>query len=186
MEIPNTGDADKVNVAADSSLYDFFKIQLREMYKAEKCLSKALLKIRDAATNEDLRNELNDHIAETEKQITRIEEIFRIMNLKPQTEKCPAIDALIAEAETVIEQTENGSSTRDAALIVAVQKIEHYEIGTYGGLVQFATNMGFETIAELLGQTLQEEKDTDILLSDIADKKVNWLAETEGKTHLAK
>jgi ferritin-like metal-binding protein YciE len=179
--VENSDDARKTIMANDSSLYEFFKLQLQDIYRAEKKSAKALDRMQKIATNEDLSNELQDHIAETEKHISRLEEIFGIMGIKPQVKKCLTMDALIEETEAVIEETAEESSTRDAALIMAVQKIEHYEIAMYGSLIQFATYMGFEKIATLLGQTLQEEKDTDILLSDIADKKINWLAETEEK-----
>ena len=163
----------------DSPLYKFFRLQLQDIYCAEQQLIKALPGLKQAATNEDLRRQFEDHFVQTERHVLRLEEIFGIMGIEPDVTKCEAMEELIKEGQTVIEETEEGSGTRDAALIMAAQKAEHYEIATYGGLVQFATSMGFEKIASLLDQTLQEEKDADILLSNIADKKVNWLAETE-------
>ena len=162
-------------------LYKFFRSQLQDIYWSEQQLLKALSEMQKAATNKDLGQQFEDHFVQTEHHISRLEEIFGIMNIKPEATKCEAMDELIKEGKTVIEETEKGSSTRDAALIMVAQKAEHYEIATYGSLAQFATSMGFEKITSLLDQTLQEEKDADILLSDIAEKKVNWLAETEEK-----
>jgi ferritin-like metal-binding protein YciE len=180
-------DADKIreynNIVREknSPLYEFFRLQLQDIYCAEQQLIKALPGLKQAATNEDLRQQFGDHFVQTERHVLRLEEIFGIMGIKPEVTKCEAMEKLIKEGQTVIEETEESSSTRDAALIMAAQKAEHYEIATYGGLVQFATSMGFEKITTLLDQTLQEEKDADILLSYIADRKVNWLAETEGR-----
>jgi ferritin-like metal-binding protein YciE len=165
----------------DSPLYEFFRLQLQDIYWTEQQLITALSDMQKAATNEDLRQQFGDHLVQTERHISRLDEIFGIMGIKPVATKCEAMDELIKEGQAVIKETEKGSSTRDAALIMAAQKAEHYEIATYGGLVQFATSMGFERITSLLDQTLQEEKDADLLLSDIAEKKVNWLAETEDK-----
>jgi ferritin-like metal-binding protein YciE len=182
MESTDTHEYYNTKKEKDLPLYKFFTLQLQNIYWVEQYLVKSLPEIQRAATNEELRKKLQDHLVDTEHQVSRIEEIFGIMGLKPEAIKCETMEQLIKEVQTVIEETEAGSSTRDAALIMAVQKAEHYEIATYGGLVQFATSMGFEKITDLLDQTLQEEKDADILLSDIADKKVNWLAETEEKT----
>ena len=172
---------DNVAKERDTPLYKFFTLQLQNIYWVEQYLVNSLPGIQKAATNEDLQKQIQGHILDTEHQVSRLEEIFSIMGIKAEAIKCEAIEHLIKEVQTVIEETEPGSSTRDAAVIMAVQKVEHYEIATYGGLVQFATSMGFEKITNLLDQTLQEEKDADILLSDIADKKVNWLAEIEEK-----
>ena len=165
----------------NSSLYEFFLLQLQDIYWAEQQLVQALAKIQKASANEDLRQQFADHLAQTEHHVSRLEEIFGIMGVKPASIRCEAMDELIKESEAAIEETEPGSGTRDAALIMTIQKAEHYEIATYGGLVQFATSLGFEKITSLLDQTLQEEKDQDILLSDIAERKINWLAETEQK-----
>jgi ferritin-like metal-binding protein YciE len=179
--IDNIHEYDNTAKEKDSPLYKFFTLQLQNIYWVELYLVKSLPEIQSAATNEDLQRQLQDHLGDTERQVARLEEIFAIMGIKAEAAKCEAIEQLIKEVQTVTEETEAGSSTRDAALIMAVQKAEHYEIATYGGLVQFATSMGFEKITNLLDLTLQEEKNADILLSDIADKKVNWLAEIEEK-----
>jgi ferritin-like metal-binding protein YciE len=165
----------------ESSLNTFFVQELQNIYWAEKYLAKALPKIQNAVTSEDLREVILDHIAETETHATRLENIFDMAGIKTKPKKCETIEGLIKEAENILIETEEGSSTRDAALIIALQKVEHYEIAIYGGLVQLATTLGFEKITRLLERTLQDEKDADILCSDLAEKKVNWLAETEEK-----
>ncbi len=163
----------------ESALNSFFIQELEDIYWAEKYMARFLPQIRDAATSEELESVIADHISETEKQVNRLENIFELLGVEAKSEKCEAIVALFSEVQKAISKTQAGTSTRDAALIIGGQKIEHYEIATYGGLVQLATTLGFEQITHLLERNLQEEKDTDILYSDLAEKKVNWLAETE-------
>ena len=107
--------------------------------------------------------------------------MFEILGKKAQAKKCEAMEGLSKEAESIIEETEAGTSTRDVALIIAAQKVEHYEIASYGGLTQLANTMGLTEVAELLGQTLQEEKETDELLTSIAENDINLQAEQEGE-----
>jgi ferritin-like metal-binding protein YciE len=103
------------------------------------------------------------------------------MGKKPQAKKCEAMEGLSKEAESIVEETEAGTSTRDVGIIIACQKVEHYEIASYGGLAQLANTMGLTEVADLLGQTLQEEKETDELLSSIAENDINFQAEQEGE-----
>ena len=110
-----------------------------------------------------------------------MEGIFTILNIPAGDGKAEATEALLAEAKTIVGKTADGSHTRDAAIIIAVQKMGHYKIATYGSLQQLATTLGMEDVTNLLSQSLQEEKENDLLLSDIADKKINWLAEIEPK-----
>jgi ferritin-like metal-binding protein YciE len=134
-----------------------------------------------AATSEELANAIADHRAVTEEQVSRLEEVFEMMEETPKAKKCEAMEGLIKEGEHVIEETEDGSATRDVALIMAAQKVEHYEIATYGGLVQLAKTIGREDIAEVLVQSLEEEKETDELLTTIAENSVNLNASEEGE-----
>jgi ferritin-like metal-binding protein YciE len=164
----------------NTMLEKFMIDSLKDIYWAEKHLTKALPKLEKAATSEELKQAFQDHLTVTEEQIARLEQIFEIMGKKPQAKKCEAMEGLSKEAETVIQDTEAGTSTRDVALIIAAQKVEHYEIASYGGLAQLATTMGMTEVAELLGQTLQEEKDTDQLLTSIAENDINFQAEEEG------
>ena len=124
----------------------------------------------------------NDHLAQTEEHVSRLEHVFEMLDRKPQAKRCEAMEGLLKEGDSIVEETEDGSMTRDAAIIIASQKIEHYEIATYGGLVQLARTMGQEDIAGVLEETLEEEKQTDLNLSEIAENSINWAAEQEDDT----
>jgi ferritin-like metal-binding protein YciE len=104
-----------------------------------------------------------------------------LLEKKPEGKKCEAMDGLVKEARTIISETKENSMTRDAALIIAAQKVEHYEIASYGGLVQLAITMGLDQAAGLLDKTLTEEEETDQLLTDIAEEFINIEAEEEDK-----
>jgi ferritin-like metal-binding protein YciE len=164
----------------NTMLEKFMIDSLKDIYWAEKHLMKALPRLEKAATSEELKQAFQEHVAVTEEQIARLEQIFELMGKKAQGKKCEAMEGLSKEAETVIEETEAGTSTRDVALIIAAQKVEHYEIATYGGLAQLANTMGLTEVGELLGQTLQEEKDADETLTSIAENDINLQAEEEG------
>ena len=161
-------------------LEKFFHDQLKDMYWVEKTLLKALPKMQKKATTEELKQAFADHRTATEEHATRLEQVFEMFGKKAQAKKCEAMTGLIKEADEIIEETEDGTMTRDVALIMAAQKVEHYEIATYGGLVQLANTMNQSEIAEILEQTLQEEKDTDQLLTYIAENDINMEAEMEG------
>jgi ferritin-like metal-binding protein YciE len=161
-------------------LEKFFHDSLKDIYWAEKALMKALPKMQKKTTTEELKQAFEDHAAVTEEQAKRLEQVFELLGKRAQAKKCEAMDGLIKEAEEIIEQTEDGTMTRDVALIMAAQKVEHYEIATYGGLVQLAHTMNLTEVAEILEQTLQEEKDTDQLLTYIAENDINMEAEMEG------
>jgi ferritin-like metal-binding protein YciE len=164
----------------NTMLEKFMIDSLKDIYWAEKHLMKALPRLEKAATSEELKQAFQEHVAVTEEQIARLEQIFELMGKKAQGKKCEAMEGLSKEAETVIEETEAGTSTRDVALIIAAQKVEHYEIATYGGLAQLANTMGLTEVGELLGQTLQEEKEADETLTSIAENDINLQAEGEG------
>jgi len=162
-----------------SKLQEFFVEQLKDMYWAEKHLVKALTKMQKAATTEELKQAFEDHRAVTEEHAMKLEQVFEIMGKKPQAKKCEAMEGLMKEGESIIEETDEGSATRDAALIMAAQKVEHYEIASYGSLVQLANTMQQTDAAAVLEQILQEEKDADVLLTEIAENDINWEAEQE-------
>ena len=140
---------------------------------------KALPKMQEAATTEELKNAIEEHLAQTETQVKRLEQVFELIGKKAQAKKCDAMEGLIKEGESIIEETEDGSMTRDVGIIIAAQKVEHYEIATYGGLAQIATTMGLDEAADLLNETLEEERETDELLTEIAENNINWEAEQE-------
>lgn len=163
----------------ENPLEKFFHDQLKDMYYAEQQLLKALNEMKSASTTEELEDAFDEHLKQTERQVKRLEKVFSIVGQKPEGKKCEAMDGLIKEGKTIISETKEGTMTRDAALIIAAQKIEHYEIATYGGLVALALTLGKHRAAELLDKTLQEEHDTDDKLTDIAESCVNFEAEEE-------
>jgi ferritin-like metal-binding protein YciE len=160
-------------------LVEFFMEELRDIYGAEKQLTKALPKLKNASTSPDLAMAFQDHLQVTQIQIERLEQIFELLNEKPEAKKCEGMEGLIKEGESVIEDTEAGSSTRDVGLIVSAQKVEHYEIAAYGSLRQLAKTIDKAEISKLLEQTLQEEKETDMLLSNLAETLINQNARQE-------
>jgi ferritin-like metal-binding protein YciE len=162
-----------------SQLEKFFTDSLKDIYWAEKHLTRALPKMQKAATTEELKSAIEEHLAQTQEQVTRLEQVFELFGKKAQAKKCDAMEGLIKEGESVLEETEAGSMTRDAGIIMAAQKVEHYEIATYGTLVQLAKTLGNEEAAEILQTTLDEEKQTDENLTAIAESGINWEAELE-------
>jgi len=162
-----------------SMLEKFFVDELKDIYWAEKHLTKALTKLQKAATSEDLGNAFADHQAQTEEHVSRLEQVFEMLGETARAKKCEAMEGLVNEAQTILEDTPKGSATRDVGLIMAAQKVEHYEIATYGGLTQLAKTIGRDDIAEILMQTLEEEKETDELLSSIAENNSNINASEE-------
>jgi ferritin-like metal-binding protein YciE len=167
--------------SGNTQLQKFFEDSLKDIYWAEKHLTKALPKMQKAATTPELQSAIEDHIAQTEEHVARLEQIFEMLGKKAQAKKCDAMEGLIKEGETVVEETEDGSMTRDVGVIVSAQKVEHYEIAAYGSLAQLAMTMGQDEIAAILNQTLKEEKQTDQLLTQIAENNINWEAEQEGE-----
>ncbi|MBN8864055.1 MAG: ferritin-like domain-containing protein [Sphingobacteriales bacterium] len=166
-------------LSGNPELDKFFYTELRDIYWAEKQLTKALPKMMQATTSEQLQEALDMHLQQTQEHVERLEEIFEAIGKKEQRKKCEAMEGLIKEGESVVEDTAEGSMTRDVAIIIACQKIEHYEIAAYGGLAQLARNMGREDITELLEATLEEEKQADLSLTEIAENDINWEAQTE-------
>ena len=173
--------AERQSQQTNTMLEKFMIDSLKDMYWAEKHLTKALPKLEKAATSEELKQALQDHLTVTEEQVARLEQVFELMGKKAQAKKCEAMEGLSKEADSIVEETEAGTSTRDVGIIIACQKVEHYEIASYGGLTQLANTMGLTEVAELLGQTLQEEKETDELLSSIAENDIKFQAEQEGE-----
>lgn len=163
----------------NSALMKFFVDGIKDMYWAEKQLLKALPKMAKAATSDELVEAFENHLDQTEDHVARLEEVFGLLGEKVQAKKCDAMEGLIKEGNSTIEDTEDGSMTRDAALIVAAQKVEHYEIASYGSLAQLAKGMGKAEVKEILGQILQQEKETDELLTQLAEKRINVEAEME-------
>ncbi|RYY21530.1 MAG: ferritin-like domain-containing protein [Chitinophagaceae bacterium] len=166
----------------NTQLQKYFHDALKDIYWAEKHLTKALPKMRKAATTDELKMAIEAHITQTQEHISRVEQVFEMIGKKAQAKKCEAMEGLVKEGESIVEETEDGSMTRDVGIIMAAQKVEHYEIATYGGLVQLAKTMGLDEAATILGQTLEEEKQTDAGLTEIAENNINWEAEQEEAT----
>lgn len=165
---------------SDSSmLLELFTESIKDIYWAEKHLTKALPKMQKAATSEQLKNAFGEHLEVTKNQITRLEQVFEILGKKVQAKKCEAMEGLTKEGDSIIEETPKGTSTRDVGLILAAQKIEHYEIATYGGLAQLATTLGMDEISGILEETLEEEKEADSLLTNISENDINIEAAEE-------
>jgi len=169
------------NVKMDDTapLSKFFLDALKDIYWAEKALTETLPKMQQAATTEELQDAFEDHTLQTQKHVLRLEKVFKLLQLPAEGKKCDAMQGLIKEGEEIIKNTPEGSMTRDAALIIAAQKVEHYEIATYGGLVQIALTLGESEIAEILDRTLEEEEETDMNLTDIAESSINFSAQEE-------
>ena len=163
----------------ETMLHELFLDELKDIYWAEKHLTKALPKMRKAATSPELASAFEQHLSETEEQIRRIEEVFEMMDLSPKAKKCEAMDGLVREAQQLMEELPKGSKVRDAGMIIAAQKVEHYEIAAYGSLVQLAKTMGKQDIADVLAQTLAEEKSTDEKLTQLAESGINIAAGNE-------
>lgn len=163
----------------ETMLKELFLDELKDIYWAEKHLTKALPKMRKACTSTELANAFETHLGETEGQIQRIEQVFEMLDMSPKAKKCEAMEGLVKEAQGLMDELPKGTMVRDAGLIIAAQKVEHYEIAAYGSLVQLAKTMGQTEIADVLAQTLQEEKKTDELLTQLAESGINISAEQE-------
>jgi ferritin-like metal-binding protein YciE len=154
------------------SLHDLFVEELRDMYDGEKRLLKALPKMAKAATSRDLQTALTNHRKETERQVGRLEQVFRTVSEKPRGKKCDGIIGIVEEGNKAMEELDEGP-VLDAALIAGAQKVEHYEIASYGTLAYFAEVLENDRAKDLLGTTLDEEKAADEKLNQIAKSDVN-------------
>ena len=161
-----------------SKLEKLFEDELKDIYWAEKALTKALPKMQKNASSPELVEAIEAHLAETEQQVTRIEQVFEMLDKKATSKKCEAMDGLIKEAEELMDESDEGVM-RDAAIISAAQKVEHYEIASYGTLRAFAETLGLNEIAALLEQTLEEEKNADKKLTEVAVTAINLEAASE-------
>ncbi len=165
----------------ETMLKELFVDELRDIYWAEKHLTKALPKMKKAATSQELANAFDQHLTITEEQIERVERVFEILDMAARAKKCEAMEGLVKEVESVIDELPGGSMARDAGLIIQAQKVEHYEIAAYGSLVQLAKTMGQSEIADLLQETLDEEKEADQLLTELAVSGINIGAGSESE-----
>lgn len=158
------------------TLEQLFLEELADIYDAENRLTRALPKMVKLSTNEELREAFENHLEETKNHVSRVEEAFKAFGLKAKAKKCEAIVGLLKEAEE-IASSNKGCMTLNAALISAAQKVEHYEIASYGCLAEWASQLGNKEAAELLEQTLQEEKGADKTLTSLARMRCNESAQ---------
>jgi ferritin-like metal-binding protein YciE len=165
--------------ALNSKLKEFFLEQLQDIYWAEQKLVKTLPKLADAAHSDELRAAFESHLLETNNHVSRVEQVFSILGEDQKATECPAMKGIVEEGEDIIDETEDSTAQRDVGLIFAGQKAEHYEIATYGALVQLASDMGQKEIADLLAQTLKEEKAADEKLTSLATAGINKEAAAE-------
>ncbi|GAA4313730.1 ferritin-like domain-containing protein [Compostibacter hankyongensis] len=154
-------------------LHRFFLLALQDMYWAENHLVESLPEMVEAATSPEVKQLINDHLEETMGQVSRLNNIFIMLDENPKEKKCKAMAGLIREASDIIDETDKGTAVRDAAIIMAAQKVEHYEIASYGSLQTFAEMMGHGEVAMLLGATLEEEKEADKKLTALAESDIN-------------
>jgi ferritin-like metal-binding protein YciE len=161
------------------ALLELFTDGIKDIYWAENHLVKTLPKMIAAATSKALTSGIESHLNETKTHVTRLEQVFELLGKKALAQKCDAMEGLSKEGESIIESTEAGSATRDVGIILASQKVEHYEIATYGGLHQLAITLGLDEVAELLAQTLAEEKAADEKLTEVAESDINYSAAKE-------
>ena len=157
---------------AAKNMQDLLIEELRDIYHAEKQLTRALPKMARAASNEQLKQAFTQHLEETQGQIERLEQVFEKLDTRTRGKHCHAMEGLIEEAKEIMEMG-LAPELQDVALIAAAQKVEHYEIAGYGTLVALAQASGFSEAAQLLQETLDEEKKTDQLLNKLAISDVN-------------
>ncbi|WPU95578.1 ferritin-like domain-containing protein [Mucilaginibacter sabulilitoris] len=169
----------KTSPKAEPALLELFTDGIKDIYWAENHLVKTLPEMQLAATSKSLVNAIGKHLEETKVHVSRLEQVFDILGEKVQAQKCDAMEGLSKEGEGIIESTEAGTATRDVGIILASQKVEHYEIATYGGLTQLAKTLGLDDVAELLYQTLTEEKAADEKLTEVAEDDINYKAAEE-------
>lgn len=169
----NSRSAAKKSSMGTSKFHKLFLDELKDIYWAEKNLVKALPKMQKGATSEELANAIAEHVEQTKEHVSRLEQVFELLEERAVAKKCEAMEGLIEEGKQVLEDTDDDSMVRDAGIIIASQKIEHYEIAAYGSLYTLASKMGHDEVAQLLEQTLSEEKETDSLLTSIAESTVN-------------
>lgn len=157
---------------AAKTMQDLLIEELRDIYHAEKQIARSLPKLAKAVSNETLRQAMQQHVEETKGQIDRLEKVFEHLDTRTRGKRCEAMEGLLDEAQEILEMG-LAPEVQDAALIAAAQKVEHYEIASYGTLHAYASACGLKEVAQLLEETLNEEKTTDKKLNDLAINDVN-------------
>lgn len=158
------------------SMDDLFMHTLQDIYYAENKIAKSLPEMISKVTNPELKQGLQSHLHETQQHVSRLEQVFKMLNTKASSVDCPAIDGILEEAEEVSSEVAD-KNVLDAAIIASGQAVEHYEITRYGSLIAWAKEMGRKDVADLLSSTLEEEKAADKKLTMVAEKRVNKMAD---------
>jgi ferritin-like metal-binding protein YciE len=175
---PKSTGRQKENQSSENDLHDLFLDELADMLHAEKQITKALPKLIKAAEADELRSALEEHLEETEEQITRIEKVFASLDEKPQAKPCKGMAGILEEGDEMAKEMKD-TSALDAAIIASAQKVEHYEIASYGTLIAWAEQMGHDEASQLLNQILEEEKRADEKLTEVAENLANEKAEQQ-------
>lgn len=185
MENDMNRSGEQINIKVKKTLLEeYFVYELRDLLGAEQLLQRAMPVWKNAAGSQELISSIEEHMSHTEQHIQRLHMVFDMMGEPARAKKCEAMDGLVREVETVLNETSPESATRDVALIMAIQKAEHYEIATYGGLITLARTIGQDDVAEILKHTMAEEKEMDELLSGLAENNINEEASTEWSANL--
>lgn len=161
------------DAGAPGMLREFFIGEVKDIYWAEKKLLEAIPDMQSAAGSTTLKDCLSKHLVETQQHVARLEKVFGLLGVAPEAVTCEAMAGIVREGEQIVAETTAGTATRDVGVILAAQKVEHYEIGTYGALVQLALLLGLREVSGLLNATLDEEKGADKLLSLAATSGIN-------------
>jgi ferritin-like metal-binding protein YciE len=164
---------------AESALKELFIDEMKDIYWAEQHLAKALPKMIKGATSDELKQTITDHLEQTKNHVIRLETAFESIGEKAKPVKCLAMEGLLKEADELLSETDKGTEVRDVAIISAAQKVEHYEIASYGTLRTLAGTLGYTEAQSLFDETLEEEKTADSLLTQVAENYVNEAAAAE-------
>ena len=163
----------------NTEVKEFFTKHLKALYWAEKKLVDTLPDMEEAATSSQLRNALSDHLDETKEHVARLERVFDMIGEERDTSKCKIMNSIADAGSTAINDTEDGSALRDVGLIFSGQMAEHYEITSYGNMIELAKMLGYKEAVNIFEQTLAEEKNADALLTQIAQNNINYKAATK-------
>lgn len=166
-------------MATVDSLRSLLIEQVKDLYDAERRLTKAIPKLAKASTNEELQAALEEHLGETENQVSRLEQVFSVLDERPKAKPCEGMKGLITEGDEHVKEDYDDDDLRDAIIIGSAQRVEHYEIAGYGTAIAHARLLGLDDVVELLEETLEEEKAADLKLTQIAESVVNLEAADE-------
>lgn len=174
MSTTKKASANGVKAKSDAAkdLNELFKDSLKDIYWAENALTKSLPEMIKNASTKKLQKAMEDHLSETENQIKRLDKVFKMIDEKAEGKKCDAMAGILDEGEDIMKETESGK-VRDAGIIAAGQKVEHYEIATYGTLIAWTKELDLTDAADVLSETLEEEKAADVKLSELATEGIN-------------